>query len=55
MSGLKSIPLANVTSVSNGNGGVSHSVVKVTTDDWLLAVCQLPVNFDRVFPGLEKL
>ena len=34
MSGFKSITLANVTSVSIGNGGVSYSVVKVTTDDW---------------------
>ena len=42
MSGFKSIPLANVTSVSIGNGGVSYSVVKVTTDDWLGA---LFVNF----------
>ena len=34
MSGLKCIPLAKVTFVSIGNGGVSYSVVKVTTDDW---------------------
>ena len=34
MSGFKSIPLAKVTFVSTGNGGVSYSVVKVTTDDW---------------------
>ncbi|XP_073256055.1 uncharacterized protein [Porites lutea] len=34
MSGFKSIPLAKVTFVSIGNGGVSYSVVKVTTDDW---------------------
>ena len=33
-SGFKSIPLAKVTFVSTGNGGVSYSVVKVTTDDW---------------------
>ena len=42
MSGFKSIPLANVTSVSIRNGGVSYSVVKVTTDYWLGA---LFVNF----------
>ena len=34
MSGFKSTPLAKVTFVSTGNGGVSYSVVKVTTDDW---------------------
>ena len=34
MSGLKCIPLAKVTFVSIGNGGVSYSVVKVTTDGW---------------------
>ena len=33
MSVFKSIPLAKVTFVSTGNGGVSYSVVKVTTDD----------------------
>ena len=42
MSGFKSIPLAKVTFVSTGDGGVSYSVVKVTTDDWLGA---LFVNF----------
>ena len=42
MSGFKSIPLAIVTSVSIGNGGVSYSVVKVTSDGWLGA---LFVNF----------
>ena len=42
ISGFKSIPLANVTSISISNGGVSYSVVKVTTDDWLGA---LFVNF----------
>ena len=34
MSGFKSIPLAKVTFVSLVNGGVSYSVVKVTTYDW---------------------
>ena len=34
MGGLKCIPLDKVTFVSIGNGGVSYSVVKVTTDDW---------------------
>ena len=34
LSGFKSIPLAKVTFVSIGNGGVSYSVVKVTTYDW---------------------
>ena len=34
MSGFKSTLLAKVTFVSTGNGRVSYSVVKVTTDDW---------------------
>ena len=34
MSRFKSMPLAKVTFVSTGNGGLSYSVVKVTTDDW---------------------
>ena len=54
MSGFKSIPLAKVTFVSIGNGGVSYSVVKVTTDDWWERWLSTSGRFRPCFSWLKR-
>ena len=54
MSGFKSIPLAKVTFVSTGNGGVSYSVVKVTTDDWWQRCLSTSGRFRPCFSWLKR-
>ena len=54
MSGFKSTPLAKVTFVSTGNGEVSYSVVKVTTDDWWERWLSTSGRFRPCFSWLKR-